>query len=310
MVYMARQIPKGFDIINCHNAPTHWAGVFVKRKLDVPIVWSCNEPPHWYSDPIQRRGLGRISHPLYAGLDKTAVSCVDKIVANSSAGVKRIQKAYGRFSIAVNPGISTDLFRNSSGYRARIKVNLESDFVLLQVGNIAQDKRQIDSIMALYYLCKKYENVKLILVGQGPRDKLAKLSKSLGVEQKVLFLQDVSEQELADIYAACEVFIFPAQITWGLVVLEAMASSKPVVVAEETGVSELITDGMNGVIVKEPYAENMAAEVEKLMADANLRLRMGCNAYECVSGNLSWAVYAKKMEGVFRKVIQTYRAAN
>ena len=307
MVYLGKKIPRGFDLINNHNAPTQWAAFFAKRKLNTPIVWNCNEPPFWYSDPKQKMGLGKINLPLYEGFDKFAVDYIDNIVANSSADSRRIEKAYGRSSMIVRPGITTDLLHRAQGKKARFKYGLENDFVLLQVGNIARDKRQSDSITALYYLSKKQPNVKLILVGQGQRDELIALNKKLGVEKKVLFLQNCSDSELADLYAACDVFVFPAQITWGLVIIEAMAASKPVVVSRKAGISEIIQNGVNGFVFDQPNGENMAAQVERLMADPELRQKIGSNAYRYTNENLSWKTYAKNMETVFKKAVASFK---
>ncbi len=204
----------------------------------------------------------------------------------------------------VRPGITTNLLQKASGKKARSKYGLEKDFVLLQVANIARDKKQSASITALHYLSKKIDNLKLVLVGQGPREELIALSKKLDVDKKVLFLQDCTDEELAKVYAACDVFVFPAAITWGLVVIEAMAVSKPVVVSDKAGVSEIIRNGENGFIFDEPNSTNMAALIEKLIVDPELRRRVGVNAYEYTKNNLSWEAYAKKMGIVFQKTIQ------
>ena len=252
MYYLGKKIPKGFDVINNHNFPTEWAAFFAKRKLNAPIVWMCNEPPFWFSDPSKRRGLGKINLPLFEGLDKVAVNYIDTIVVLSSIARQRVQQAYGRSSLVVHSGVQTDLLYKASGKEVRRKHGFEKDFVLLQVGNIARDKRQKDSLLALQYLSKKYNNVKLVFDGEGPREELVALSKKLGVESKVLFLHSCSDEELAEVYAACDVFVFPAQITWGLAVVEAMATSKPVVVSSRSGVSEIIRNGENGYVIDEP----------------------------------------------------------
>ena len=307
MYYLAQKVPKGFDVINNHNAPTEWAAFFAKRRLNAPIVWTCNEPPFWFSDPKQRRGLGKINLPLYGWFDKVAVDYVDVLVSNSFVDNRRIEEAYGRRSVTVRPGIDADIFHGADGKQVRVKYGFENDFVLLQVGNIARDKRQSDSVKALHLLSKNHDNVKLILVGQGPREELIALSQKLCVEKKVLFLSGCSDEELAKIYAACDVFVFPAEITWGLAVIEAMAASKPVVVSRKSGSSEIIRMNENGIILNEPYAENMAAQVEKLISNSALRQTMGIRAYGYVKENLSWELYAKKMEVVFEKTIDNFR---
>ena len=147
----------------------------------------------------------------------------------------------------------------------------------------------------------------MVFDGEGSTEELVALSRKLGVENNVLFLHSCSDMELAQVYAACDVFVFPAQITWGLAVIEAMAASKPVVVSRKSGVSEIIQSGQNGILIDEPNAENMAVEVEKLIADTELRERIGVNAYKFTVENLSWKIYAKNMETVFQQTIDNFR---
>ena len=133
-----------------------------------------------------------------------------------------------------------ELLHNASGTDIREKYRLSNDFVLLQVGNFQRSKGQADSIEALYRLSKSYDRIKLILDGGGPKEELVNLSEKLGVKDKVIFLHSNSDEELAKIYAACDVFLFPQQITWGLALIEAMAASKPVIVSNKCGGSEII----------------------------------------------------------------------
>jgi glycosyltransferase involved in cell wall biosynthesis len=308
MYYLGRKIPRGFDVINTHNFPTEWAAFFAKRKLNAPIVWMCNEPPFWFSDPSKRQGLGKINLPLFDGLDKVAVDYTDEIVVLSAVAAKRVENAYGRTSRIVRSGVETDLLHKASGNEVRVKYGLEKDFVLLQVGNISRDKRQNDSLRALHILSKKFDNIKLVFDGEGSTEELVKLSRRLGVESKVLFLHSGSDVELAQVYAACDVFVFPAQITWGLAVIEAMAASKPVVVSRKSGVSEIIQNGKNGYLIDEPNGENMAMAVENLINNAALRRRIGESAYEYTTKNLSWEIYAKNMATVFEKTVEAFKS--
>lgn len=303
MTYLGKNIPPNFDLINNHNSPTQWAAFFAKKKLKAPIVWTCNEPPFWYSDPKQKKGLGNINRPLYNGFDKLTINYIDTIISNSQADSHRIKNAYNRTSKVIYPGITTDLLYTASGTKIRSKYELENNFILLQVSNIAQDKHQSDSITTLHYLSQKHPNIKLILVGHGPKDNLIALSKRLNVDKQILFLQNCSDEELAEIYAACDVFLFPAEITWGLAVIEAMAASKPVVVSLKAGVSEIIQNGTTGFLFDAPNAKNMTKVVEQLIANPELCRQIGSNAYQYTKGKLSWKQYSKHTETVFEKTL-------
>jgi len=303
MINIGRKIPKGFDIINNHNFPSEWAAFIAKKRLKVPVVWMCNEPPIWFFNSDSRKGLRRINGPLYEVFDKIASDYVDEILVLSKIAQGYVDRAYHRSSKIVRSGVDVELYHNASGKDVREKYGLGNDFVLLQVGNFQASKGQADSIKALYQLSKNYDRIKLILDGGGPKEQLIKLSEKLGIPEKVLFLHSNDDEELAKVYAACDVFLFPQQITWGLAVIEAMAASKPVIVTNKCGASEIIQSNENGLIFDQSKPDEMAQKVKLLLENADLRKKLGDNAYEYVKSHLSWEKYARTMETIFEDSI-------
>jgi glycosyltransferase involved in cell wall biosynthesis len=307
MLNIGRKISKGFDIINNHNYPTEWAAFYAKRRLKAPVVWMCNEPPFWFFVPELRKGLRKINWPIYEIFDRIAVDCIDEIVVLSHIAGGYVRQAYGRATRVVRSGTDLDLYCSASGSHIREKLDLKDDFVLLQTGNLELNKRQSDSIIALSHLAKKYDNVKLILDGGGRREELIKLGQRLGVEDKLIVQHTQNDRELAEVYAACDVFVFPAQITWGLAVIEAMAASKPVIVSRKCGASEIIEDGINGLLVDHARPDQIADNAKALMNDSRLRKKIGEKAQEYVNSHLSWQKYAKNMEAVFEQAVSSFR---
>ena len=307
MVNIGRKIPKGFDIINNHNFPSEWAAFLAKKRLNVPVVWMCNEPPDWFFISEFRKGLRKINWPIYEILDRTAARYIDEILVLSKIAQGYVNQAYQRSSRVVRSGVDIELFHNASGTSIREKYGLGKDFVLLQVGNFQFNKGQADSIRVLSYLSKNYDRVRLILDGGGRKEELVRLSEKLGVRDKVLFLHTNDDEELAKVYAACDVFLFPAPITWGLAVIEAMAASKPVIVSNKCGASEIIQSHVNGIVVNHAKPEETAKQVELLMNNAELRKKLGEHAYEYVKSHLSWEKYARTMETIFEKAILAFK---
>jgi glycosyltransferase involved in cell wall biosynthesis len=303
MIRIGRNLPKGFDIINIHNYPTEWAAFLAKKRLKIPVVWMCNEPPFWFFVPEYREKMRVINWPLFEVLDKLSVKYIDDIVVLSNIAANLVRKIYKRPSTIVRSGIDSELFHNASKEEVRKKYNLENDFVLLHVGNLDPLRRQSDSIQALHYLSKDYKNVKLILDGAGERYPLIRLSEKLGLRNKVLFFHTTNDVQLAKVYAACDAFIFPSQVTWGLAVIESMAAAKAVIVSKKCGASEIIQNGVNGIVVNHAKPKDIAKQVKILIDNPQLRKKIGENAYEYVQRNLSWEKYAKNMESVFRRAI-------
>ncbi len=300
MLRLGRMIPKGFDVINNHNPPSEWAAFTAKNRLKIPVVWMCNEPPTWFAS--KRIGIRKkISWPLFEVWDKTSVEYIDKIVVLSHVAEEMVKNVYNKPSTVVRTGIDIEKLQNVSGDAVRKRYGLENDFILLHIANFAPN-RQSNSIKALYYLSKNHTNIKLVLDGTGQQDELKKLSKNLNIEDKVLFIHSKCDSDLAQVYAACNVFLFPQQITWGLAAVEAMAASKPVIVSKGCGVAEIIEDNVNGMLVENGKPEEIAKRVENLIRDPNLREKIGKNAAAYVRENLSWQKYAQQMEKIFEKI--------
>jgi glycosyltransferase involved in cell wall biosynthesis len=310
MINIGRKIPIGFDLINNHNFPSEWAAFIAKKRLNVPIVWMCNEPPIWFFNSDSRKGLRKINAPVYEIFDKISSHYIDEFLVLSKIAQGYVDFAYHRSSRIVRSGVDVELFHNASGKNVREKYGLDDDFVMLQVGNFQLSKGQADSIRTLYQLSKNYDRVKLILDGGGPKEQLVRLSEMLGVKDKVLFLHSNNDEELAEVYAACDVFLFPQQITWGLAVIEAMAAAKPVIVSDKCGASEIIQSSENGLIFNQSKPEEIVEKVKLLLNNVDLRKKLGERAYEYVKRNLSWEKYARIMEKIFEDSVLEFKQNN
>jgi glycosyltransferase involved in cell wall biosynthesis len=303
MVQLGRKIPKGFDIINNHNFPTEWAALVAKKRLKAPVVWMCNEPPYWFFTPEQRSGLRKINWPLFELLDKVSVRSIDEIMVLSHVSERYVKRAYNKPSTIVRTGVDVELLGKASGKNLRVQYGLENTFIMLFVGGSVYAQRS-DLVRALAILSKKYDHVRLVLDTSRERDILTRLSEELGVDDKTLLLHSASDVELAEVYAACDVFVYPASTSpWGLVVTEAMAAAKPVIVSKQVGTSEIIQDNVNGIIIDKATPEEIAKKVEVLANNPRLRKAIGENAFKYVKDNLSWEKYAKKVEDVFRRTL-------
>jgi glycosyltransferase involved in cell wall biosynthesis len=307
MLKIAQKIPKGFDIINPHNYPSEWAAAAAKKRINAAVVWMCNEPPFWFFVPELRRGLRRINAPVYNVVDRTAVNYIDRILVLSHIAAGYVQKAYNRPSRVVRTGVDADQFASVSGVEARKRLGLEKDFIILQTGNIELNKRQVDTVKALQILAKTHSDVRLVFDGGGRRDELSRYIEKQGVTDKIVFTRSNSDKELAGVYAACDAFVFPAQITWGLAVVEAMASARPVIVSERCGASEIIQNGVNGLVVPHADPEGIAERVEFLISNPGMRKEMGEHAQEYVRCNLSWERFAERIEQEFERAKQGYK---
>ena len=163
------------------------------------------------------------------------------------------------------------------------RYNIPKDKVkLLYVGRLYPEKSIDTLIKAIPHIIKQHPNTHVMLVGAGHlRPKLEKLVHSLGVEKNVTFLGLVSEEDKILAYNASDVFILPSVAELeGMVVLEAMACGKPIIISDaEMSASRFFVDG-NGFLFETKNHQHLAEQVLKLVTSAELRKKMGAVSSE------------------------------
>ena len=128
----------------------------------------------------------------------------------------------------------------------------------------------------------------LVIVGDGPlRQDLEKQAREMGVN--AVFLGAKTHDELRTIYASADLFAAPSvtaadgdQEGLGLVMLEAMASGLPVVAYDSGGISQVIKNGVNGLLCQEKNVEQLADVIASVLRDEELYERMYQNGTETV----------------------------
>lgn len=131
----------------------------------------------------------------------------------------------------------------------------------------------------------------LRIVGDGIEKKsLKNLAERMGLEGFVRFEGEISDRGvLAHFYANCDLFCLPSRHeTFGLVFLEAMAAGKPVVALDSTAVSEVVRNGVEGILVKTEDDTALVRAVVSLLNNPFLRRKMGDDGRERVKNNFDW----------------------
>jgi len=160
----------------------------------------------------------------------------------------------------------------------------EGEYVFLP-GRLHQWKRVDLAIRAMKYV----DGVKLLIAGDGEDAlRLKKLTKELGLEERVEFLNRVSDEELLDLYSRALVVLFvPLQEDYGYVTIEAFKSKKPVITCRDSGEpSRIINDGINGFVV-DPDPISVAEKIQHIQQNPEEAKRLGENGYSSVL-NVTW----------------------
>jgi glycosyltransferase involved in cell wall biosynthesis len=189
----------------------------------------------------------------------------------------------GQHSAVISNGINLEEFRpvHIGDFHARF--NIPPDKIkLLFVGRLFPEKSIDTLIKAMPHIVSEHKNTHIMIVGAGHlRPKLENLAHRLGVSKQVTFLGLVSEEDKILAYNASDIFVLPsiAELE-GMVVLEAMACGKPIIISDSPmSASRFFVDG-NGFLFKTEDHLDLAQQVLKLITDPDLRMKMGSISYE------------------------------
>jgi glycosyltransferase involved in cell wall biosynthesis len=265
-----RELAARVDLVHIHTPfIAHYAAARFAREHGLPLVATYHtffeDYLHHYV-PILPRGIGR-----WAARRFTLSQCRDvAALISPSAPMRDALLAYGVTTpIEVLPtGLPATSFVRGDGARFRKQFDLPDDRpLLLYVGRVAFEKN-IDFLLRMFVkLRARRPGALFVIAGEGPAlPHLTKLARELGIESQVRFIGYLDRNtELPDCYAAGDAFVFASRTeTQGLVLLEAMAQSTPVVSTAELGTRSILTADCGAYVVPEEEETFAAAVVEAL----------------------------------------------
>ncbi len=213
----------------------------------------------------------------------------------------------------ITPGIEPSKLKvtiNSKEFRRKHK--LGNGPLLLSIGGLVWRKGFDISISIMPDIVRKYPDAKLVIIGKGPEEaNLKKLTKKLKLEKNVIFWPTwVSDEDLANFYNACDIFILmnitkgEAVQGFGIVYVEANALGKPIIGGEGGGISDATVDKKAGFIIN-PYDKELLKEkLFILIKNKKLRKKMGDFGKEYALKNHPWEYKAKQLINLYSKFVQ------
>lgn len=188
--------------------------------------------------------------------------------------------------------------RNRLEVRASLGIPADAP-VVGTAGRITGQKGLEFLIQAAVLLGPAFPDLRVVLVGDGEeRSTLEKQARSVGVEDRVHFLG--VRMDIPDLLGAFDIYALPSR--WEglpMAVLEAMAAGLPVVASGVGGLPTAIRDGQEGLLVPPEDPAALAAALERLLADPELRRRMGSAAKQRYEADFTLQVMTRRYEALY-----------
>ena len=182
---------------------------------------------------------------------------------------------------------------------------MEDNLIILFVGRLILRKGLHLLLQAFKILRERITNVRLVVVGDGPeRQRYLNQVKSMALEKDVIFTGFVDKTTLGKIYSLSDIVAIPSlNEPFGIVVLEAMLSRKPIVASNSGGIPEILQDNVNGRLVDPNDAFRFAEAMELFLKDKELSERIGRLNHKKVVENFTWARTAERTQEVYKMMI-------
>lgn len=296
-----------YDIIHVHTPfAAHYLGLRLSRRLGIP----CVETYHTFFEDYMHHYLPILPKPLLRmlarRLSRSQCNAMDAVIAPSQPMLDAL-RSYGVKSHAevIPTGLQEHSFVAGDGPGFRRRYGIAPDRpVMLFVGRVAHEKNIGFLLRMALQVKHSRPDILLVLAGEGPAlEQLRKEARALGLQDNTLFLGYLDRKtELNDCYRMADVFVFSSLTeTQGLVLLEAMAQSIPVVAIAEMGTKSILLEGKGALIA--PQDEKIfAGRVLELLGNSEYRLSLGEKAHGYA---LHWSAQymAERMMKFYRQVI-------
>jgi phosphatidyl-myo-inositol dimannoside synthase len=166
---------------------------------------------------------------------------------------------------------------------------------LVTVARLVAHKGVDTTIRSLARLAPRHPDLHYAIVGRGSfQASLESLARALGVEDRVHFLTGVSDEDLPLAYALADVYVGVSRLTardvegFGIALLEASASGKPVVAGRSGGMPDAVREGETGLLVDPEDESSVAAAIEGLLDDPARAAALGVSGRRATESFYNW----------------------
>jgi glycosyltransferase involved in cell wall biosynthesis len=242
------------DVIHSHHPYLLGdAAIRAARRRNLPIVFTHHTLYERYTHYVSEDS--EVMERFAANLSTEYANLCSHVIAPSESIARLIQRRGVATPVTVVPtGVDIEFFgsgRRNEGRRAHaIPDNAE---VVGHVGRLAPEKNIPFLAEAVARYIKNAPNTYFMVVGDGPSKKIiSRIFEAAETTKRLILAGKKSGQDLADAYAAMDIFVFASKTeTQGMVLTEAMAAGTPVIAIDAAGAREVVDDGKNGRLLPE-----------------------------------------------------------
>lgn len=319
------------DIVHCHTWYSHFGGILAKKNYGIPLVITVHslEPLR----PWKREQLAG-GYDFSVWVEKTALEMADAVVAVSrgtKSDIERLFQVDPAHVPVIYNGIDLEEYHKvrSTDALKRYGVDPNRPFLLF-VGRITRQKGIIHLVRAIQFMAPGFQ---IVLCAGAPdtpeiaEEMKAAVEKAKAIRQPgsdkpdVIWIQEMLDKKsVIEFYSHAAVFCCPSIYEpFGIINLEAMACETAVVASAVGGITEVVVDGETGFLVPleqmkespfepinpEKFSRDLAARINQLMGDAQLREKFGRAGRKRAEEKFSWSAIARETKTLYDSLVKS-----
>ncbi len=277
----AKYLLQSMDVVHVHHPfLSGRLALRYARPLHIPIIFTNHTRYDLYAQAYLPMMPEELSDSLLKAYMPSFCDAVDLVVSPSAGMEKILRQLDVNSQIEVIPnGVELDRFHNAEPLARADFGYCDEDVLLIYVGRLGPEKNLEFLLTAFNGVAQAFDNVHLLLLGDGPtRGDLQLLASDLGLSERVRFEGMIPYDRLPAYLSMCDAFV-TASVTevHPLSVIEAMGAGLAVLGIYSPGVGDTVEDGVTGFLTHEDVV-TFAVKMTRLVTEHNLRRGMGATA--------------------------------
>jgi glycosyltransferase involved in cell wall biosynthesis len=283
-----------FDLIHAHDWLTYPAGIAAKKASGKPLV------VHIHATEFDRSGKN-VNQEVY-DIEREGMQTADMVIAVSNLTRNTVIEHYGidpSKVVTVHNAVDQSMMQDVMDVKKPFKEKL-----VTFLGRITQQKGPAYFVEAAHRILQKDKNVRFVMAGSGDMmNQMIEHAARLRISDRFHFTGFLKGKDISHVFALSDVFVMPSvSEPFGIVPLEAMRSSVPVVISKQSGVAEVLTHALK---VDFWDVEGMADAIYGLLNYEGLTKVFRKYGKQEVE-NLKWEDSALKVKTVYESVLNNF----
>lgn len=313
---MTESVLSGVDkwiphIIHAHDWLVAPAAIALKHFISSPLLSTIHSTESGRSGGIENN-LQYHLHEVEADLcaESTKVIVASRYMKNEVSSLFNLSR--DKTSVIFN-GVYSRPFQRKKSKNLNLMHDSYADpseKIVLFVGRMFLQKGPQVLLDAAERIVEINSNVRFIFVGEGPlKQDLIELTQKKDISSKIEFTGFIDDTKLRTLYHIADVAVFPSLYEpFGIVILEAMSEGCPVIGSNTGGLSEIIRNGRNGILVLPGDVNSLMNAILEVLNDATLQKKLRKNGLKEVRSKYEWNRIANKTLQLYGHIVNKSEA--